>query len=62
MAGDYSPPTVGARENGMEWTGLAWAVVCPACDTPMTGHEELFPGVSALCCTGCGVRAKDVRS
>lgn len=51
MTGDYAPPTVGERIDGMEWVGDAWTAVCPACDIPMTEFDDC----ARLSCPLCGV-------
>jgi predicted RNA-binding Zn-ribbon protein involved in translation (DUF1610 family) len=47
----YTPPKVGDRQDGMEWTGTAWAPICPVCDVAMTEHNAR----AELCCPVCGV-------
>lgn len=48
---DYVPPTVGERRDGMEWAGIDWTAVCPACDVAMTE----FNACAELTCPVCGV-------
>jgi len=52
----YTPPQPGDRVDGMEWTGVAWAVVCPADDLPLTDYGPL----GDLCCPRCGVTDREL--
>lgn len=53
-------PKVGARSvdeyNGrvIQWTGDAWASVCPQDDIPMADHD----GQGWLCCAACGAAGR----
>jgi hypothetical protein len=47
----YVPSQPGDRLDGMEWTGVDWAPICPEDDVAMTEYNER----AELCCPVCGV-------